>query len=72
MVDVSESVEVFNTAINAGHKLNKYGLAMYLLSIWKLNKDKAQVQNLFSTLGEKRCGFNELFQFAPPLEEVDL
>lgn len=66
----TESVQVFNTAIHTGHKLNKYGLSMYLLSNWELNKNRIEVENLFDKLGKHHYSFNDLFQFAPSLEEV--
>ncbi|URN95136.1 MAG: hypothetical protein NAG76_02445 [Candidatus Pristimantibacillus lignocellulolyticus] len=65
-----ESVEVFSTAIDNGVNITKYGVAMYLLSIWEQNKDKTQIETLFSKLVENRYEFKELYKFASSLEKV--
>jgi hypothetical protein len=64
----ASGVRIFNIEISIRHKLNKYGL--YLLSSWKLNKNRAEVEDLFDKLGGNRYSFDELFNVSPSLEEV--
>lgn len=68
--DYTESVRIFNAVLNKGHELNKYGLAMYLLSNWNLKKNRAEISSLFHKFSKNRFKFIDLFKFAPSLEEV--
>ncbi|MCH7323451.1 hypothetical protein LZ480_16370 [Solibacillus sp. MA9] len=66
-----ESVRVFNLAIQYQHKLNKYGLSLYLLSIWGLHNCSSKVVKAWKRHGDKIANIKELLLIAPELKNVD-
>ena len=66
-----ESVRVFNLAIKYNLKFNKYGLSLYLLSIWSLHNSSLKVVKAWKRNGEKISNIKDLFQIAPELKNVD-
>jgi len=66
----SESVYVFNHALAKGHKLNNYGLALYLSSLWKSEMNKEKIKEQYSRLQSSPLSLSQLLDIAPELVEV--
>jgi hypothetical protein len=67
-----ESMQVFRIAIDNGVHLTQYGVAKYLLSTWKRNKDKAEIEALFTKLTGNCYEIKDLYPLAPLLEESNV
>lgn len=65
-----ESVETFQLALQNGVNITAYGLALYLSSLWKINKNNTKVLEDFATYSPEGITVEELFQFASDLREI--
>lgn len=66
-----ESIETFQLALQHGVNITAYGLALYLSSLWKVNKNNTKVLEAFDTYSPEGLTVKELFQFASDLREID-
>ncbi|MCJ7841391.1 hypothetical protein MUB24_10875 [Lederbergia sp. NSJ-179] len=66
-----ESIKMFQLALHNGVKISKYGLSLYLSSIWKTGENSEEVVKAFNEFSSEGLTVNEMFQFAPELRNVD-
>ncbi|WP_454191023.1 hypothetical protein [Paenibacillus sp. Marseille-Q7038] len=65
-----DSLMMFGLVLDNGHKLNTYGLAKYLSSLWIIERDKETVMNRFLEINETGQSFSDLTNFEPALKEL--
>ncbi|WP_160036394.1 hypothetical protein [Paenibacillus sp. An7] len=65
-----DSLRMFGLVLDNGHKLNSYGLAKYLSSLWITEGDKDTVMNRFLEINETGQSFSDLTNFEPGLKEL--
>lgn len=63
-----ESVKAFSLAIQNNHKLNTYGLSLYLSSLWKLHQSKEIVMEAWEENGVGIMEANELRNLVPDMQ----
>jgi len=66
-----ESVKMFQLALQNGNKITKYGLSLYLSSIWRVGENSKEVVKIFNKYSSDGFTVNEMFQSAPDLRSVD-
>lgn len=67
----NDSLRLFNLAIENGLNFNTaYGLALYLQSLWKVNNNKEEVNQIYRNLSHDRFKLDELYKFIPELREI--
>ncbi|MGM0867550.1 MAG: hypothetical protein ACQEWF_23140 [Bacillota bacterium] len=66
-----ESVAMFQLALQNRVSITPYGLALYLLSIWKVDKSSEKVLRTYKKLNRDWSEIKELIKFAPELKNVN-
>lgn len=67
----NDSLRLFNLAIENGLNFSTaYGLALYLQSLWKVNNNKEEVNQIYRNLSHDRFKLDELYKFIPELREI--
>ncbi|MCG3087689.1 tetratricopeptide repeat protein [Sporosarcina cyprini] len=65
-----ESIEMFRTALGYNTTVTKYGLALFLSSIWKVGGTSREVIDTFDIYSSDGTALVDLFQYAPDLRSV--
>lgn len=66
-----ESAETFQLALQNGVNITTYGLALFLSSLWKINKNNIEVSEAFAKYSSKGLTVSELIKFDSDLTEIE-
>lgn len=66
----AKSLSLFALAMESGLQLHTYGLALYLLSLWNVEKDKYKVKQIYEKLSTDKVNLEGMYKFAPELQTI--
>lgn len=66
-----DSAETFQLALQNGVNITTYGLALFLSSLWKRNKNNIEVSEAFAKYSPKGLTVSELIKFDSDLTEIE-
>lgn len=66
-----DSAETFQLALQNGVNITTYGIALFLSSLWKVNKNKIEVLEAFAKYSPEGLTVNELIKFESDLTEIE-
>ncbi|MBS4220289.1 hypothetical protein KHA96_18465 [Bacillus sp. FJAT-49711] len=62
---------MFQLALQNGVNITKYGLSLFLSSIWKVGENSKEVVSAFNKFSSEGLTINEMFHYAPDLRSVE-